>query len=188
MNLYIDFDNVITNSSEIIVELLNEKYHCNKNFNDLTEYNFSDLFPMLDYWDIEKLFKSEELFKRVKIIDGFNDFMKLNSEKFEKLFVVTIGTKENLEMKRKFLTDNKLGFIELIGIENHGNNNKSLVDMSDGILIDDNSECLRSSNAMIKVLFQPYKRWKWAQKEANDNFIIVKSWNDFSNFFESLNK
>ena len=102
MKLFIDFDNTIANSSEVIVDMLNEHFGKSENFEKLRKYDFSDLFPECSYWDIEKFFNSDEMFERLKIfpnmietVDAFKDF-------FDEISIVTIGTKDNLENKKRF--------------------------------------------------------------------------------------
>ena len=131
MKLFIDFDNTIANSSEVIVDMLNEHFDKNENFEKLRKYDFSDLFPECSYWDIEKFFNSDEMFERLKIfpnmietVDAFKDF-------FDEISIVTIGTKYNLENKKRFLKENNLE-LTFYGIENNGRSDKSSVDMHNG--------------------------------------------------------
>ena len=51
MKLFIDFDNTIANSSEVIVDMLNEHFGKSENFEKLRKYDFSDLFPECSYWE-----------------------------------------------------------------------------------------------------------------------------------------
>ena len=156
MKLFIDFDNTIANSSEVIVDMLNEHFDKNENFEKLRKYDFSDLFPECSYWDIEKFFNSDEMFERLKIfpnmietVDAFKDF-------FDEISIVTIGTKDNLENKKRFLKENNLE-LTFYGIENNGRSDKSSVDMHNGVFIDDHIGCLHSSNAKIKILMKRKK-------------------------------
>ena len=43
MKLFIDFDNTIANSSEVIVDMLNEHFDKNENFEKLRKYDFSSM-------------------------------------------------------------------------------------------------------------------------------------------------
>lgn len=187
MKLFIDFDNTIANSSEVIVDMLNEHFDKNKNFEKLRKYDFSDLFPECSYWDIEKFFNSDEMFERLKIfpnmietVDAFKDF-------FDEISIVTIGTKDNLENKKRFLKENNLE-LTFYGIENNGRSDKSSVDMHNGVFIDDHIGCLHSSNAKIKILMKNVENGEWNKVEPNDDIYVVNNWYEVYSIFDFIKK
>lgn len=187
MKLFIDFDNTIANSSEVIVDMLNEHYDKNENFEKLRKYDFSDLFPECSYWDIEKFFNSDEMFERLKIfpnmietVDAFKDF-------FDEISIVTIGTKDNLENKKRFLKENNLE-LTFYGIENNGRSDKSSVDMHNGVFIDDHIGCLHSSNAKIKILMKNVENGEWNKVEPNDDIYVVNNWYEVYSIFDFIKK
>lgn len=187
MKLFIDFDNTIANSSEVIVDMLNEHFGKNENFEKLRKYDFSDLFPECSYWDIEKFFNSDEMFERLKIfpnmietVDAFKDF-------FDEISIVTIGTKDNLENKKRFLKENKLE-LTFYGIENNGRSDKSSVDMHNGVFIDDHIGCLHSSNAKIKILMKNVENGEWNKVEPNDDIYVVNNWYEVYSIFDFIKK
>lgn len=187
MKLFIDFDNTIANSSEVIVDMLNEHFSKNENFEKLRKYDFSDLFPECSYWDIEKFFNSDEMFERLKIfpnmietVDAFKDF-------FDEISIVTIGTKDNLENKKRFLKENNLE-LTFYGIENNGRSDKSSVDMHNGVFIDDHIGCLHSSNAKIKILMKNVENGEWNKVEPNDDIYVVNNWYEVYSIFDFIKK
>ena len=187
MKLFIDFDNTIANSSEVIVDMLNEHFDKNENFEKLRKCDFSDLFPECSYWDIEKFFNSDEMFERLKIfpnmietIDAFKDF-------FDEISIVTIGTKDNLENKKRFLKENNLE-LTFYGIENNGRSDKSSVDMHNGVFIDDHIGCLHSSNAKIKILMKNVENGEWNKVEPNDDIYVVNNWYEVYSIFDFIKK
>lgn len=187
MKLFIDFDNTIANSSEVIVDMLNEHFDKNENFEKLRKYDFSDLFPECSYWDIEKFFNSDEMFERLKIfpnmietVDAFKDF-------FDEISIVTIGTKDNLENKKRFLKENNLE-LTFYGIENNGRSDKSSVDMHNGVFIDDHIGCLHSSNAKIKILMKNVENGEWNKVEPNDDIYVVNNWYEVYSVFDFIKK
>lgn len=187
MKLFIDFDNTIANSSEVIVDMLNEHFGKSENFEKLRKYDFSDLFPECSYWDIEKFFNSDEMFERLKIfpnmietVDAFKDF-------FDEISIVTIGTKDNLENKKRFLKENNLE-LTFYGIENNGRSDKSSVDMHNGVFIDDHIGCLHSSNAKIKILMKNVENGEWNKVEPNDNIYVVNNWYEVYSIFDFIKK
>jgi hypothetical protein len=187
VKLFIDFDNTIANSSEVIVDMLNEHFGKNENFEKLRKYDFSDLFPECSYWDIEKFFNSDEMFERLKIfpnmietVDAFKDF-------FDEISIVTIGTKDNLENKKRFLKENNLE-LTFYGIENNGRSDKSSVDMHNGVFIDDHIGCLHSSNAKIKILMKNVENGEWNKVEPNDDIYVVNNWYEVYSIFDFIKK
>ena len=187
MKLFIDFDNTIANSSEVIVDMLNEHFDKNENFEKLRKYDFSDLFPECSYWDIEKFFNSDEMFERLKIfpnmietVDAFKDF-------FDEISIVTIGIKDNLENKKRFLKENNLE-LTFYGIENNGRSDKSSVDMHNGVFIDDHIGCLHSSNAKIKILMKNVDNGEWNKVEPNDDIYVVNNWYEVYSIFDFIKK
>lgn len=187
MKLFIDFDNTIANSSEVIVDMLNEHFDKNENFEKLRKYDFSDLFPECSYWDIEKFFNSDEMFERLKIfpnmietVDAFKDF-------FDEISIVTIGTKDNLENKKRFLKENNLE-LTFYGIENNGRSDKSSVNMHNGVFIDDHIGCLHSSNAKIKILMKNVENGEWNKVEPNDDIYVVNNWYEVYSIFDFIKK
>lgn len=187
MKLFIDFDNTIANSSEVIVDMLNEHFDKNENFEKLRKYDFSDLFPECSYWDIEKFFNSDEMFERLKIfpnmietVDAFKDF-------FDEISIVTIGTKDNLENKKRFLKENNLE-LTFYGIENNGRSDKSSVDMHNGVFIDDHIGCLHSSNAKIKILMKNVENGEWNKVKPNDDIYVVNNWYEVYSIFDFIKK
>lgn len=187
MKLFIDFDNTIANSSEVIVDMLNEHFDKNENFEKLRKYDFSDLFPECSYWDIEKFFNSDEMFEKLKIfpnmietVDAFKDF-------FDEISIVTIGTKDNLENKKRFLKENNLE-LTFYGIENNGRSDKSSVDMHNGVFIDDHIGCLHSSNAKIKILMKNVENGEWNKVEPNDDIYVVNNWYEVYSIFDFIKK
>lgn len=187
MKLFIDFDNTIANSSEVIVDMLNEHFDKNENFEKLRKYDFGDLFPECSYWDIEKFFNSDEMFEKLKIfpnmietVDAFKDF-------FDEISIVTIGTKDNLENKKRFLKENNLE-LTFYGIENNGRSDKSSVDMHNGVFIDDHIGCLHSSNAKIKILMKNVENGEWNKVEPNDDIYVVNNWYEVYSIFDFIKK
>lgn len=187
MKLFIDFDNTIANSSEVIVDMLNEHFGKNENFEKLRKYDFSDLFPECSYWDIEKFFNSDEMFERLKIFPNMIETVDAFKDCFDEISIVTIGTKDNLENKKRFLKENNLE-LTFYGIENNGRSDKSSVDMHNGVFIDDHIGCLHSSNAKIKILMKNVENGEWNKVEPNDDIYVVNNWYEVYSIFDFIKK
>ena len=183
IKLYIDVDNTIYNSARVVVEMLNERYGCNINYEDIKGYDFKDKFPMLKENEVMNLFDDPTFYGREyrDIPMAFAYMLLFTTYKNCKISFVTIGTPINLVNKRRWIDEifNKLDidYNEFYGNYND-DNDKRFVDMSGGIFIDDNVECLRKSNASIKILLKNNSDNRWNKVEPNDELYIANDWDD----------
>ena len=105
--IFIDFDNVIVNSTYVVTKILNKKYNKNVEWEDVRSYDFSDKFPETNKNEILEIFNSDEFFTLAKQSIYFNS--KKVIEKFSKdfdVFILTIGTPMNIKLKIDFLKEN----------------------------------------------------------------------------------
>ena len=183
VQLYIDIDNTIYNSARVVVEMLNERYGCDVNYEDIKGYDFKDKFPMLKENEVMNLFDDPTFYGRKNrdIFSAFSYMLYFFTYKNCRINFVTIGTPTNLINKLKWINEvfNKLGvdYNEFYGNYND-DNDKRFVDMSGGIFIDDNVECLRKSNASVKILLKNNSDNRWNKVEPNDELYIANDWDD----------
>lgn len=167
---YLDFDGVIAQSCKSVCKILNERYDKNYNAEDVVSWNFSNCYGELNDNTIEDIFDDPLFFENLEFYDGAKDFILNNKNN---VMIVTKGRDKNLELKKEWLNKNGLGNIEFIGIPL--NVSKSVVDMSDGILIDDSVVNLKESNAMYKILFREFNND--AEWQKNWNGLVIRDWN-----------
>jgi hypothetical protein len=131
--------------------------------------DFSCSYPNITDEDIEWLFSTVEFFNIVEFQDGAYEFLLKHQDN---ITLVSKGTKQNLKFKRIFFDFMGLDKIKLIGLPIE--ESKSVVDMSDGIFIDDCTYNLVESNAKYKVLFKEYNNvTSWSQGWNGD---VLRSW------------
>lgn len=84
-----------------------------------------------------------------------------------KIIIVSMGVKSNLFGKEIWIKDN-LPFAKFIGVDMERYKDKSHIDMSNGILIDDEQRYLVRSNANIKICFGDEYKWNenWEGKRC----------------------
>lgn len=194
VKVFIDIDNTIYDSTKAVVDELNKRYNKNVNPEDIKAYDFTDQFPEVKQSEIKEIFSNENFYKRLDCIDGtafmFIDILSIQ-QKIDVSFV-TLGTKENLENKKEWLDyvlksgeffDHEVDYYEYYG-NLSGDSNKSFIDMSGGIFIDDNIDCLRSSNASIKILIKNGVDTKWNNVEPGDDVYIADDWGDIIRIVE----
>ncbi|MEG1353725.1 MAG: hypothetical protein RR255_00380 [Bacilli bacterium] len=172
MKIYLDMDEVMIGSIETVVKILNKKYGMNAKKEDITSWNFSNIFKDETNESIEEIFNSPQFFEVVKFKDGAKEFIL---ENIDDITVITKGGELNLVQKGEWLEDNGLGDIKFIGLPL--NKSKSCIDMKNNLFIDDASKNLKESNASIKILFEnnPYNICEW-NKDWNGLRVINFRW------------
>lgn len=162
--LFIDFDSTIANSVKAFCDTYNEIYGQAKGFKTadpekVNQWSFADQCPLEK--NPERIFGMGYFFTKLEFMpDALEVIIKL-SEKYN-IIVCSIGTYDNLYFKSEWL-DMYLPFVDAILIKNKGvKMDKSCVDMSGAIFIDDHIDNLNSSNAETKICFG--KKYPWNEK------------------------
>jgi len=157
--IFWDVDDVVINSLEVTVDLINEWYNKPNNLpiksvSEAKDWKLQAIHKGLTPEQIDYIFRCPEFWAKVQIREGFNNIIHspiLN--KYNHVFV-TKGTLDNLTYKecflRTFLGEFYTDHFEYIGLLDH--ESKGTINMSGGIMIDDNMRNLLESNASIKIL------------------------------------
>ena len=177
MKIYLDFDDTIVNSIETLTNIVNERYFKNIAPKDIGEWDFSDVYPDIPLDDIVKIFGEQEFFNDIEL----KDYALIAIHKLSKRNDVTIVSKvtpEAFRRKNDWIRDNleALGInISFIGVPI--NESKSIVDMSDGVIVDDKVSFLEETNAKYKIFFNNHRKFDIKQSEDWDG-IEVDNWKD----------
>lgn len=190
ITIYMDCDDTILNSSAAIIEILNERYGVNKTVNDLRDYKYRSIVGTVSQEEILGIFQSEQFWKKVQFNEIFVEAIKKLKNIF-KFIIVSKGTKENLEAKEVHLKKafKEMGVdIEFIGIPiilgSSSKFEKSLVDMTGGIQIDDCTDELRTK-AAVRILLRNNRRVHWNYiPENEENFYAVDTWKEIEEILE----
>jgi len=160
--LFLDFDGTLCNSTKAYCETYellfsNKKGYRKPDWTKVKQYDLRDECPLVksthamfsEYYFWELLDFMPNAFDQLNILKDYYD-----------IIICSIGTLENLSKKAKWIQD-KLPFIEdVILIKNTNNTmDKSIVNMTSGILVDDVASNLESSNAEIKICFDNGFNW-----------------------------
>lgn len=161
-NVFLDIDDVILNSSDTVIDILNKKYNLKKSKKDLKDWTFKSITHNCTPQMVEDIFCSEEFWNtitfRQELINLFEENEKLlNSFNW---ILTTKGNEVNHKQKYnylfnsgkvKFFAENKNRFsYYALSLEEK----KSAVNMLGGIQIDDNYNNLRSTDASVKILLK----------------------------------
>lgn len=180
--LFLDQDGTITNSIKAYCRAYSDLYqfHSNYKYPDWTKvekWNMSDQCPLET--NPENIFSHHKFFSYLDFIDdNMKEVLFELSEKYQ-IIITSIGTPQNLAYKAVWL-DEHLPFIkDYILLRNDGCiMNKSIVDMSTGIFVDDVDSNLLTSNAKWKICFRPdgIKEWNrnWAGNYVSNSMELMK--------------
>lgn len=186
--IYVDADDVILNTSEVIIEFLNNLYNINppKNINDLKDWKYKSIYRDVDMNIVNHYWETDDFFKKVEINKTFLNFYQESKDIYEWI-IFTQGTKINLEKKQQYFSK-YLPDIKFIGVDVCQNKNQ--FDLSDGIQIDDNYKNLLS-NSYFKILVKNFHDTDYNEVlENHTNLYIVNDWNEIGEilkFYNSVN-
>lgn len=178
--LILDFDNTIVNTTKAMIRSLNPfiKDVTKKVDENSPSYywSFKDLFPETHLRYIDILFNSELLFDNMELYSNVYNVLKDLHEKNVMIYVCTIGSYKNIKLKLNFLHE-KLPFVEVIPIvQNNIVMDKAIINMQNSVFIDDNCNCLNSSNADVKIAYR--HDGFLTEKNAIWNGYVSTSWED----------
>lgn len=160
--LAIDFDEVMVETIDSLVNILNKDYNLSANSKNVRAWNLEDVYPTLSKKQVNEVFEDKRFFDDLKLKPNLIETLKRINENYP-IIVVTLGSPQNLLMKRKYIKDNieskgiNLRFFGLISDKE----DKSKVNLDSWVFVDDNQENLEVSNASKKVLFENRKNAEW---------------------------
>lgn len=183
MNIYIDFDDTITMSVENVVRIVNQRFNKNVKVQDIGEWDFSDVYPDIPLKDIVNVFGEEEFFRTLK----FNDDVIPTLRKYTKYNNIIIVSKVDMSIIQRKFNWVKNHLIDIgINVEFYGvplGKSKSIIDMSDGIMIDDNANFLKETNAKYKILYKCKRKFDTKQKWDG---YTVSSWKELNKLLHNI--
>lgn len=172
MKIGIDIDNVITNTTETVLQYINARLPgVHLKMGDVKEYWMEKIMPVGYGWIVPQAFSDKEMWKKVYMIDGAAKYIEKLFEEGHEIYFVTSTTPDNIRKKIKYLCRN----LRLPDdyIYNHFINivNKQLLNLD--ILIDDYLENLTGSRFYFSIcLDYPWNR----NKADSDNFRRAYDW------------
>lgn len=181
--LYIDFDGVVVNTIKAIVDLYNEdfKYYSKYKpvpWTEINTWGFKELEAATGE-QIDHYFNQSRFFDRLVYIDNAKEVLDRLSNKYD-ITIVSHGYSPNLRLKEKFVTE-RFPYAKFIGVNLKEHKDKSCVNMSDGIFIDDSYENLKSSNAKKKICFGDKYPWN---EIIDSNCIRIFNWCELEKYIE----
>lgn len=183
--LYVDYDGTIVNTISKICELYNEDFKFYKNFHPIKWWE-------INTWDfvecdcatpeyINTYFNQPRFFRNITYMDWAKEVLDELKEDYD-ITIVSSGYSPNLKAKEVWIKEN-LPYCNFIGVNLKKFNDKSHIDMADGIFIDDSAHNLLTSNALINICFGDEYEWN-----KNWTGLRCKNWNDIKTFLKGGEK
>ena len=181
LNLFIDFDNTIVDTTDAAVKIYNNYFNTNINSLDIENYSMEP-FISLNEKERSDLFCKDSLYEILKPFDNVHNILKnlRDSNLFNKIYLVTNCSAKSIPHKIKWLKDNNFDnlFDGKLYLDVNQGYNKSMINMSNSILIDDHRENHLTSNAKYKLSFQYDKRKQNWGPEPQDGVIVFRKWDN----------
>lgn len=165
-NIFIDVDDVILNSSDTVIDILNRKFNLHKTKKDLKDWGFKSITHECNRQMLEDIFCSKEFWNNVTCKTELIEALENNCDNENSLLnsynwiLTTKGDEENHNLKYNYIFNsnnipffaehkNKFSYYALY----HGER-KDIVNMYGGIQIDDNYNNLKTTDASVKILLK----------------------------------
>lgn len=169
--IFLDVDGVLLHSCQAICDILNEMQGTDFKGEEVLSWNFKNICPNITDDEIEELFSTDLFFNYVQWIEGCKEFMRRHEND---IVIVTKGTTENFVQKRIMFDSNGFENIPIIPIP--FNISKGLINMQNGLFIDDNANNLNESNATYKAMFCEYNDDKEREWQKDWNGLKMYKW------------
>lgn len=174
MNIILDFDGCIVNTIKRIVDMYNQDHNDNVDWHTVKSWGFKECTKLnnevLNSYFAQQRFFNEEL-----------EFMPYAKEVIKelanthKITVCSMGSENNLKYKEKWLNDNLGVYHKFIGVLESEYKDKSHIDMSGCVFIDDSAKNLETSNASVKICYGEV--FPWNEFFAGESRLY--QWHDF---------
>ena len=182
--LFIDYDSTITNSIKAIVDLYNEDFKYYKKFEyihwtDIRTWDFLECNCAKPEY-INTYFNQQRFFDRVEFMDNAEEVLKRLKDKYE-IIIVSMGYSPNLRAKEYWIKEH-MPYTKFIGINFKKHEDKSHIDMSNGIFIDDNAKYF-NTNAKYQICFGDIYDWNkdWEGKRCFNWYEVEKYLEELEN-------
>lgn len=179
--LYLDFDGTIVNTIAAITSLYNEDFKYYDNFSpikwwEVNTWKFEECNCATSEY-INEYFNQQRFFDKLTYMDWAKEVLDELRRDYE-ITVVSIGDKPNLRAKEIWIQEN-LPYCKFICVNFDEHKDKSHIDMSEGILLDDSINNLATSNALVNICFGDVYPWneKW-------DGIRCNNWTDVKKFLK----
>lgn len=173
----IDIDCVCVNTTECLVNYINERLPVNLKLSDITTYSIEAALPEQYRWIVDAGFRDSKMWKKIEMIPYCAETIEqLYKDGFE-IYFVTSSLPENLRKKINHLTRN-MPFFPKDFVWRHTINiqDKSLLDLD--ILVDDCLGHLLNEHRHYKSIALDYPWNQLDESNEPNDFYRCKNWRE----------
>lgn len=183
MKIAIDIDNVITNTTECVLQYINERLPINLKMEDIKEYWMEKAIPEQFQWIAPMAFDDKAMWKRVRLIDGAAEVIEKLYKDGHEIYFATATTAENFRKKVGFLT-RSFPFLPKDYVRMHAISikKKQLLDVD--VLIDDYSRNLEGPKRYNSICYD----YPWNQDFVDDRLrnFRIHNWNEIYDVINNI--
>lgn len=175
MKIFVDFDDTLAKSSDVVVEYLNERYGLNKTTQDIHDWCYRSICKQMTPTLVETIYSGDYFWNNVQLFGGAVDVLAGHD-----VYLCTCGSDANLKRKSVFLKERGLPYKEAFVKTSDGNSGKDkrMYDMAGAIQIDDRADALLYTNAAVKILFKNGNNHTWQRLPAHTDILVVNTWDE----------
>lgn len=180
--LFLDADNTILNTTKAFIEtymlIYGRKYMNKENkipkWEKVSKYDFTDQIPSLTLKEKRIVFETMVLHDKLDYYEGAKEIINKLSKDFD-IHIVSMCSLKTATLKGdKFSKD--FPFVKFMPILHTNYEDKSIVDMRNGVFIDDVAKNLITSSADVKVCM----KYNGIEMDINKdwNGSVITSWDE----------
>ena len=175
MKIFVDFDDTLAKSSEVVVEYLNQRYGLNKTIEDVHDWCYRSVYKQMTPMLVEAIYSGDYFWNNIRLFDKAVDILAEHD-----VYLCTCGSNANLGRKSAFLKERCLPYKEAFVKTSEGKfgKDKRMYDMAGAIQIDDRVDALLYTNAAVKILFKNGNDHIWQKLPKHTNILVVNTWDE----------
>lgn len=184
MEIFIDFDDTITQSIENVVRIVNSRYDRNVRPEDVCDWDWQDVYPGIPSKAISAVFGEKEFFNTLRFKPKAMDVLFKYSLRNDIIIVSKIIDRTAMMNKTDWVNEHLIESgikVDFRGIKI--TTSKGVIDMNGGIMIDDNATYLNETNAKHKILFRNNTKFSMNQRW---NGMEVDNWSDLDKMMRKI--
>ena len=175
MKIFVDFDDTLAKSSEVVVEYLNQRYGLNKTIEDVHDWCYRSVYKQMTPTLVEAIYSGDYFWNNIRLFDKAVGVLAEHE-----VYLCTCGSDANLGRKSAFLKERRLPYKEAFVKTADGKfgKDKCMYDMAGAIQIDDRVDALLYTNAAVKILFKNGNDYTWQKLPKHTNILVVNTWDE----------
>ena len=174
LKIAIDLDCTVLNTTERLVEYINERVPVNLKIEDITSYSIEAALPEQYQWIVDSGFRDKEMWRGVQVLPYAADVIKKLYDEGHEIFFATSSLPENLRKKINHLSRN-LHFFPKDYVWQHTINTQCKQIIKLDVLVDDGLFNLLGDREYVSICVDmPYNQ----TSEYIPNFYRAYNWDD----------